>query len=189
MRTPSRVAAWGWRILCRKWWSGLANPTYCIAGGGGGTGGTTGTGSGLNTGGLPLVGGERLGIPNWLPFPQGNIWGALLPVDPSCEFGPCVPIGNRLAPAVAAIGACAINPACRAAVTALITATVLYLPQIVQTTKDIVDWTSQFSKCLHQFIEDTKACQDAYPPGPAREGCYKAARQIFDLCKAGGSIH
>lgn len=40
------------------------------------------------------MGGETLGFPNWFPFPQGNIWGTLLPIDPSCEFGPCVPIGN-----------------------------------------------------------------------------------------------
>ena len=40
------------------------------------------------------MGGETLGFPNWFPFPQGSIWGALLPVDPSCEFGPCVPITN-----------------------------------------------------------------------------------------------
>jgi hypothetical protein len=65
---------------------------------------------------------------------------------------------------------------------------IVYGPQIIKTVKDTVDWTSQFSKCLHQFIEDVKACDDAYPPGPAREECHKKAKQKFDLCKAGGTI-
>ncbi len=67
-------------------------------GGGGGTGGgTPPPSSGSNTGGLPPMGGETLGFPNWFPFPQGSIWRALLPIDPSCEFGPCVSIGNGYA--------------------------------------------------------------------------------------------
>jgi RHS repeat-associated protein len=57
--------------------------------GGGGTGGSTGTGSGPNTGGLPPMGGETLGFPNWFPFPQGNIWDVLLPGDVGCDFGVC----------------------------------------------------------------------------------------------------
>jgi hypothetical protein len=61
-------------------------------------------------------------------------------------------------------------------------------PGIVQTAKEIVDWTSQYSKCLHQFIEDVRACKDAYPPGPARDECHKKANQKFDLCKGGGPI-
>ncbi len=77
------------------------------------------------------MGGETLGFPKWMPFPQGNIWGALLPIDPSCEFGPCVPIGNGVAPAVAAIGACASNPACVTAVMTLMTATLMYLQHIL----------------------------------------------------------
>ena len=76
------------------------NARYRSGGGGGGTGGSTGSGSGPNTGGLPPMAGETLGFPNWFPFPQGNIWGTLLPIDPSCEFGPCVPLGSGYATGV-----------------------------------------------------------------------------------------
>jgi hypothetical protein len=75
-------------------------------------------------------------------------------------------------------------------VAALITiyVAVRYGPQIIHAAKDAVDWTSNYSKCLNDFIEDSKACTEAYPPGPALENCYKAARQKFDLCKASGAI-
>ncbi len=159
-------------------------------GGGGGTGASTASVSGPSTGGLPPMGGETLGFPNWFPFPQQNPWDVFLPSGMQCDFGVCVPIGNGIAGVDDAIeiGLCVAQPEVCGAILIGTYVIVRYGPQIVQTTKDIVDWTSQYSKCLHQFIEDTKACQDAYPPGPARDGCYKAARQKFDLCKAGGTI-
>ena len=50
------------------------------------------------------MGGETLGFPNWFPFPQGNIWGALLPIDPGCEFGPCVPLPSGYATGISGKG-------------------------------------------------------------------------------------
>jgi hypothetical protein len=65
-----------------------------MGGGGGGTGGSTGAGSGPNTGGLPPMGGETLGFPNWFPFPHQNPWDLLPPGRMQCDFGVCVPIGT-----------------------------------------------------------------------------------------------
>jgi RHS repeat-associated protein len=66
------------------------------AGGGGGTGGTTGSGSGPNTGGLPPMGGETNGIPNWFPAQPLSMCQltGLCPISPGCEFGFCVPLGT-----------------------------------------------------------------------------------------------
>ena len=132
------------------------------------------------------------GLPTGLgtsPFDLASLLG-LSPGTQCGDFGVCNPIGNEFedtATLGAAVPVCVAQPElCIAGIIGI--GIVVYGPQIIQTARDIGEFTSKFSKCLNQFIEDTKACNDAYPPGPARDQCYKAARQKFDLCKAGGTI-
>ncbi len=66
----------------------------------------TSSGSGGKHIGGPSLNGETLGIPSGMRMNPGNIWSVLLPIDPGCEFGPCVPIANNFgAGEVAAAGA------------------------------------------------------------------------------------
>ena len=117
----------------------------------------------------------------------GDILG--VPPGSGCDpSGSCIPgVNGFTATAVPLAGICVAQPE----VCAILlggTIAVLYGPQIIHTAKEVIDFTSEFSKCLHQFIEDVKACNEAYPPGPARDECHKKARQKFDLCKGGGTI-
>lgn len=109
-----------------------------------------------------------------------------------CDFGVCNPIADGLedtATLGAAVPICAVQPELCVVAGIIGIGIVVYGPEIIKTAKDTIDWTSQFSKCLNQFIQDTKACEEAYPQGgPALDRCYKAAKQKFDLCRAGGTI-
>jgi hypothetical protein len=40
------------------------------------------------------LGGERLGIPDYMKLPNPTLLGLLFPSMPQCDFGPCVAIGN-----------------------------------------------------------------------------------------------
>ena len=42
---------------------------------------------------------------------------------------------------------------------------------------------SNFGDCVQQFLQDLKACTDAYPPGPQRQNCFAKARIKFKYCK------
>jgi hypothetical protein len=60
--------------------------------------GTITTGNGGKPGGLAnFPNGEQLGFPTGFPFPQPDIWALLIPGSVTCEWGPCVPIGNSFA--------------------------------------------------------------------------------------------
>jgi len=165
-------------------------------GGGPGGGGPGGGGPGKGGSGGPSgpqtsrwANGETPGLPQ-LPTQPLSL-GDLLGLTPGCDFELCNPIGNGFedtATLGAALPICVAQPELCVAAGVIGIGIIVYGPQIIKTVKDTVDWTSQFSKCLHQFIEDVKACNDAYPPGPAREECHKKAKQKFDLCKAGGTI-
>lgn len=70
------------------------------AGSGGGTNGSGGSGGRIAN----FPNGETNGIPNGMSLNWGGIWGALLPIDPSCEFGACVPIASGYATSVSGNG-------------------------------------------------------------------------------------
>jgi RHS repeat-associated protein len=40
---------------------------------------------------------------------------------------------------------------------------------------------SDFMDALQQYNRDLKACAEQYPPGPARQDCFKRAKALFDL--------
>ena len=65
------------------------------------------------------MGGETLGFPNWFPFPQGSIWGALLPIGAGCDFGVCAPIPAGYSAASVAVplvtGICVASGVCETA--------------------------------------------------------------------------
>jgi RHS repeat-associated protein len=162
---------------------------FCGPGGGGGGGPRPGRPRRPKRTGGRYPDGETLGLPKGLNIHPASIWDLLgLAPGTECEFGACTPIGNNFVAAAAPLAApCLTNPVC-ATVLVVGTIGVLYGPQIIHATKEVAEWTSRYSKCLHEFIQDVKACNDAYPPGPARDECHKKARQKFDLCKAGGTI-
>jgi RHS repeat-associated protein len=41
-------------------------------------------------------------------------------------------------------------------------------------------------ECLNKLARDMKACADAYPPGPARQACFDAARAAYRRCLGEG---
>ncbi len=80
-------------------WGGGGEGSGSGGSGGGGTtnGGSTGSGGGtsgsVGSGGrlANFPNGENLGLPPGVSANWGGILGALLPIDPSCEFGTCLP--------------------------------------------------------------------------------------------------
>jgi len=150
-----------------------------IGGGWGGGGGGSGGGGGGGIGGS-IPNGESLGIPTGLKVKFPGLWGTLLPIDPQCEFGPCVPIGNGFGAQVVVVGgvACLSNPACVTLVVITVAAVYYYGPQILKGLGDVISSTID---PYNELLRDFKNCIDAYPPGPARERCFEAARQKFRI--------
>lgn len=89
-----------------RWGGGGGGSGSGGSGGGGGTDNGGSTGSGGGTGGSSGSGGrianfpngENLGLPPGVSANWGGILGAVLPIDPTCEFGTCIPIGEGFSP-------------------------------------------------------------------------------------------
>jgi RHS repeat-associated protein len=158
--------------------------------GGGVAGGSTNGSAGEASGGVGN--GERLGIPNGLPLPTGNILDLLnINPAPGCEFGVCVTIGNGFEDAESlglAAPICVAQPElCVAGIIGI--GIVIYGPQIIQTVKDIAHTTGSVIDPYNQFLKDLKACTERYAPGPDRDECYKQARDKFRRATGRGPIN
>jgi hypothetical protein len=143
---------------------------------------------------LPTI--ETNGLPNNIHF-SGLTWcqtvGAC-PVGPTCDFTGCAPNGAGFAAGAVAVGTCIIIEPCGgilltvaagAAVVMAGTAVAIELHDIYKLRRDEEGAT----KCWNEFIRDIKDCHDAYPPGPHLQGCYAAAQQKLQLCRATKGIH
>jgi RHS repeat-associated protein len=74
-------------------------------------GGSTNAGGGGGIANFPNE--ENLGIPPGVSANWGGILGAVLPIDPSCEFGACLPIGSNFEGGeIAAAGVCVFVEPC-----------------------------------------------------------------------------
>lgn len=96
-----------------------------FGGGGWGGGGGGGGGSPRPPKPSPPLGGERLGIPASMKFPNPTLLSILIPSLPQCDFGPCVNIGNGFTPAVLGAVPCLANPVCAAIILGVTTVAVV----------------------------------------------------------------
>jgi RHS repeat-associated protein len=95
-----------------RWGGGGGGSGSGGSGGGGGTDNGGSTGSGGGTSGSSGSGGrianfpneENLGLPPGVSGNWGGILGAVLPIDPSCEFGTCLPGVENFSPVGAVAG-------------------------------------------------------------------------------------
>jgi RHS repeat-associated protein len=141
-------------------------------------GGGGGSPSGGGPGGGPIGGnfpnGESLGIPTGLRVQFPDLWGTLLPIDPGCEFGPCVPFGNgyqdaaTVAKAAPFVLPCLASKWCQAALVLTAVAVVGYY----YGTQNIVPSWAEGQRPLagesaRQFAD--RLCKLRYPPDGA--GC------------------
>ena len=150
-----------------------------------GGGGTPTTEPNVNPSGKPPLSGEALGIPNTVHIHIPSILQTLglAPNDPVCDFVACgTGAGNgfqdvrTLAPAAPI---CVIQPevCVVVGVAGLIYIGINYGPQIVQMAKE----TGTLIDAYNEYLRDLHACAQAYPPGPERDNCYKAAKAKLDF--------
>ena len=121
---------------------------------------------------------ETNGLPNGFPTTPWGVWGAIIP-SAQCGDITCAPIGNGFGPELVLGAACLSDPVC-AAVLIVGSGAVIYAPQIIHWLKDHRDWDrshtqNDYINALNQYLQDVKACNQAYVPGPERDACIQAA--------------
>jgi hypothetical protein len=188
---------------CPPWFSSCVNDIGGILGGilggleGGGGGsplppsGSSGAGAGRPKspgihGSWPN--GETLGIPNGFPWRPGSIWSVFLPIDPQCEFGPCVVIGFGLAREAAKVGTgvCAAQPELCGLVIITVAGVIVYENRqlIVDTILKVSDTVSEAVRCAEVREKCANECWDDDVKVPKFKGhdTFEYLRKCIHAC-------